>query len=228
MCSWSRAIRRPSDLGFDDGPFILPELIENEHVVQSTAAEGTLFAMTATSLDEERAERRATLEQRCSTAATLLTQAGTGVAWCHLNAEADMLESMMPGSAQISGSDSDERKEELFEAFRHGQLRLLVTKPKIAAFGMNWQHANTMTFFPDHSFEQYYQAIRRMWRFGQTRPVTVHNVTSQSLAGVTRNLRRKAEACEAMFSDMVLQMNDALRISRFREHNNSIKVPQWL
>jgi hypothetical protein len=228
MCSWARAVRKPSDLGYDDGPFVLPDLIEREYVVESPAAEGLLFAMPAASLDEERAERRATIEARCAKAAELLMEAGSGVAWCQLNAEADLLERIMPGSVQISGNDSDERKEEVFEGFRQGHIKLLVTKPKIAAFGMNWQHVNTMTFFPDHSFEQYYQAVRRMWRFGQVRPVTVHNVTSQSLAGVTRNLRRKAEACEAMFADMVAQMNDALRISRFREHTVTMRRPQWL
>lgn len=228
VCSWGRAVRRPSDLGFDDRAFVLPDLVEVEHVVESERADGALFAMPAANLAEEREERRATLRRRCERAAELLSSAESGVAWCHLNAEANLLRELIPGAEQIAGSDRDERKEELFEAFRHGQLKKLVTKPKIAAFGMNWQHANTMTFFPDHSFEQYYQAVRRMWRFGQKRPVTVHNVTSQSLAGVTKNLRRKADACEAMFEDMVLQMNDALRLSRFRDHTNRQELPSWL
>lgn len=228
MCSWSRAVRRPSDLGFDDRAFVLPDLIETEHVVESDRAEGALFAMPAANLAEEREERRATLRQRCEAAAAILSSAESGVAWCHLNAEADFLKELIPGAEQIAGSDRDERKEELFEAFRHGQLKKLVTKPKIAAFGMNWQHASTMTYFPDHSFEQYYQAVRRMWRFGQKHPVTVHNVTSQSLAGVTKNLRRKADACETMFEEMVAQMNDALRLSRFRDHMNNQEIPSWL
>lgn len=228
MCSWARAVRRPSDLGFEDRGFVLPALHEIEHVISSPAPEGALFFVPAANLSEERAERRATMRDRCERAAELLLQSDGGVAWCHLNDEADLLVDMMPGAEQISGSDSDERKEELFDAFRRGQLAHLVTKPKIAAFGMNWQHVNTMTYFADHSFEQYYQAVRRMWRFGQKRPVTVHSITTQSLSGVTRNLRRKADACEEMFDQMVAQMNDALRVNRFRNHEVRQELPSWL
>ena len=228
MCSWSRAVRRPSDLGYDDRAFVLPELRSVDHVIASKARDGDLFAMPALGLEEEREERRATIKPRCERAASILCDAPSGVAWCHLNAEADLLAEMIPGAMQISGADKDERKEELFDAFRHGQLKKLVTKPKIAALGMNWQHANTMTYFPDHSFEQYYQAVRRMWRFGQKQPVTVHNVSSQSLRDVSGNLRRKAEACEKMFEDMVAQMNDALRVKRFSEHVAQQELPSWL
>lgn len=228
LCSFARAVRKPSDLGFDDGPFVLPDLVQREHLVESAVADGSLFAMPAANMAEERAERRASLVTRCERAAELLSSADNGVAWAHLNDEADLLEAMIPGAVQVAGSDADERKEEVFEAFRRGQVAKLVTKPKIAAFGLNWQHAATMTCFPDHSFEQHYQCIRRMWRFGQTRSVTVHNVTSRSLSGVTRNLQRKAEACEIMFANMVAQMNDALRIRRFRPHEKSVELPAWL
>ena len=228
VCSWARAIRKPSDIGFADRGFVLPDLIEREHVIESPALEGSLFAMPAADIHEERRERRDTLNQRCERAAELLAEADFGVGWCHLNAEADLLTKLVPDAAQISGADSDERKEEIFEAFRHGELRHLVTKPKIAAFGMNWQHCNRMTYFADHSFEQYYQAVRRSWRCGQKRPVTIDTITTQSLAGVTRNLRRKADACDAMFAQMVRQMNDALKIRRFREHTNEQDLPAWL
>ncbi len=228
LCSWARAVRKPSDIGCDDRDFVLPKLIEREHVVESAILDGQLFAMTTTSLEEEREERRKTLPGRCEKAAELLAKSETGVAWCHLNAEADLLVEMIKGAEQISGADDDERKEELFEAFRTGQLKKLVTKPKIAAFGMNWQHCNHMTFFADHSFEQYYQAVRRMWRFGQKREVTVDMVTTQSLVGVTKNLRRKSDACEAMFTSMVAQMNDAMKLNRFREHTTQQEVPPWL
>lgn len=228
VCSWARAIRKPSDLGFADRAFVLPELIQVEHVVESARAEGALFAMPATSLAEERAERRATLRSRCERAAEILSAAEVGVSWCHLNDEGDLLTRLIPDAVQIAGTDPDERKEEVFEGFRRGQIRKLVTKPKIAAFGLNWQHANEATYFPDHSFEQHYQAVRRMWRFGQTRRVTMHNVTSQSLAGVTANLRRKAEACEAMFAELVLQMNDALQLDRLTPHVLPMEAPSWL
>lgn len=227
MCSWARAVRKPSDLGYDDGRFVLPPLVEREHVVGSMSV-GSLFALPAANMAEEREERRATLASRCETAAGLMAAAPGGVAWCHLNAEADMLERLIPGAVQVAGSDPDEKKEEAFRAFRRGEITHLVSKPKIAAFGMNWQHVHTMTYFPDHSFEQYYQALRRMWRFGQTETVTVHNVTSQSLAGTTRNLRRKAEACETMFAAMVAQMNDALRMRSQRSYSAPLEVPSWL
>jgi hypothetical protein len=228
ICSWARACRKPSDLGFDDGPFILPKLIETETVVRSGATRGTLFPMKAVTLEEQRQERRATIKPRCEAAAQALDGADYGVAWCQLNAEADLLVEMMPGSRQIAGSDDDDEKEEVFEAFRKGQLRRLVTKPKIAAFGMNWQHCNRMTYFPDHSFEQYYQSTRRLWRFGQKRDVQVHNIASESNADVSRSLRRKAVACEKMFEDMVRQMNDALALRRYRPHDMEMGVPAWL
>jgi superfamily II DNA or RNA helicase len=228
VCSWARAVRKPSDLGYDDGPFVLPSLIENEHMVESGIRPGELFAMPAANLQEERDERRATIEGRCGRAADLLAGSEPGIAWCHLNAEAEALVDMIPGAAQISGADSDERKEELFNAFRHGELLKLVTKPKIAALGLNFQHCNRMTYFADHSFEQYYQAVRRAWRFGQKRDVTVDVVTTESLMGVTKNLRRKAIAAEEMFRVMVEQMNDALALKRFHEHTNNQEIPSWL
>lgn len=228
VCSWARATRKPSDLGFADRDFVLPSLIEREHVVRSGVRDGDLFAMPASNLSEEREERRATIRDRCERAAELANAHDTSVSWCHLNAEADLLVEMIDGAEQISGADKDERKEELFNAFRHGELKRLVTKPKIAAYGLNWQHCNHMTFFADHSFEQYYQAVRRLWRFGQKRDVTVDMITTQSLMGVTKNLRRKTEASEEMFRVMVEQMHDALQLKRFHEHTSNQEIPSWL
>jgi hypothetical protein len=228
MCSWARACRKPSDLGFDDGAFVLPPMEEVEHVVQSPPTAGALFPLKAITLEEQREERKATINARCERSAELMQHSEAGVAWCQLNAEADLLVKLIPGARQISGSDKDEVKEELLEAFRTGQLTKLVTKPRIAAFGMNWQHCAHMTYFPDHSFEQYYQATRRMWRFGQKRAVRIDNVTSESNAGVSANLRRKAVACEEMFAAMVAQMNDALNVSRYREHTQKMEAPSWL
>jgi len=228
VCSWARAIRQPSDVGFDDGPFVLPPLIERDHMVKSPVLEGQLFAMPAQGLAEERAERRGSLTDRCEKAAELHAQGGAGIAWCQLNDEADLLCKLIPGAMQIAGSDRDERKIELFNAFRHGQLDKLVTKPKIMAWGANFQHANYMTMFADHSFEQYYQMVRRMWRFGQKRPVTADTITTEGLAGVTKNLKRKAAAADEMFRLMVEQMNDALGVKRFHEHTNNQDLPTWL
>lgn len=108
---------------------------------------------------------------------------------------------------QISGADSDERKEEVFDAFTNGSLRALVTKPKIGAFGLNWQHCARMSVFPSHSYEQYYQAVRRCWRFGQTRDVTVDVITTRGEADVLGNLQRKADAADRMFTALVAAMN---------------------
>lgn len=228
ICSWARACRKPSDLGFDDGAFVLPKMVERETVVVSTKTNGTLFPMKAITLEEQRIERKDTIQSRCEWAAQCLDEDDFGVAWCQLNAEADLLERLIPGAKQVSGAQSDDEKEELLTAFRLGQIKKLVTKPKIAAFGMNWQHCNQMTYFPDHSFEQYYQATRRMWRFGQKREVTVHNIVSESNADVSRNLRRKADACEAMFAGMVRQMNDALDIAHAAYGDTTTEVPKWL
>ena len=228
ICSWARACRKPSDLGFDDGAFILPKINEREHVVESPPFPGALIPMRAVSLQEQREERKATIPARCELAAQLMDHDDYGVSWCQFNAEADLLVKLIPGAEQISGADKDERKEELFEAFRKGELKKLVTKPRIAAFGMNWQHCNHMTYFPDHSFEQFYQATRRLWRFGQTREVKIDNIVSESNADVSRNLRRKAVACEAMFDQMIDQMNDALSLDRYRPHPEKTEVPSWL
>lgn len=228
VCSWARAMRRPSDLGFDDRDFILPPLNEIDHVIESDVPFGQFFAPIATGLNEEREERRSTIEVRCLAAAEILNRAESGVAWCHLNAEADALVANISGARQIKGGDPDELKEELMIAFRDGQLKKLVTKPKIGAFGLNWQHAHDMTYFPDHSAEQYYQAVRRMLRFGQKHPVNSNLVTTSGLANVTKNLKRKTAAADRMFEAVVRQMNDALRLKRFHEHTKTQELPAWL
>lgn len=230
VCSWARAIRRPSDLGFDDIRFVLPPLHENEHLVEAkTLADGMLFAMPAQGLKEQREERRRTVQERCETVAALVN--GTGqpaLVWGHLNDECDELEKMIPDAVQVSGSDSDDNKEARLEAFAEGRSRVLITKPKIGAWGLNFQHCNHVTFFPSHSFEQYYQAVRRCWRFGQKRPVTVDIVTTEGERGVMRNLQRKAEQADAMFSRLVAEMNQALHIERTNDMTKKMELPTWL
>jgi hypothetical protein len=229
VCSWARAIRKPSDLGFDDGPFVLPPLETREHVVKAaTKRPGVLFDLPAMTLEEEREERRRTIGERCGMVADLLAGDEPGVAWCHLNDEGDELARVIPGAEQVSGSDSDERKEELFEAFAAGQVRVLVTKPQIAGFGLNWQHCSRTTFFPSHSFEQWYQAVRRFYRFGQTKRVRVEVVASEGEAGVLGNLKSKADAADAMFAGLVDLMNDQLRIERAESFPVSERLPSWL
>lgn len=229
MCSWARAIRKPSDLGFDDGRFILPPLTVNKTIVNaSRPTGGRLFVTPAKGLSEQRQERRHTINARCECAAGKVEGKDPAVVWCHLNPEGDLLTKLIPGAVQVSGRDSDDEKEEKFLAFQSGEARVLVTKPKIGALGLNWQHCNRMTFFPSHSFEQWYQAIRRCWRFGQTRPVTVDVVTTEGESDVMENLQRKADAAERMFAMLVAEMGSELSVRRDVSYPNPVKVPQWL
>lgn len=230
VCSWARAIRKPSDLGFDDGPFILPKLTEREHVVKArTLAAGNLFSLPAAGLREQREERRRTIEERCEKVAELVADTKKpAVCWCHLNDEGDRLSEIIDDADQVSGGDCDEAKEEKFIAFQTGQLRVLVIKPKIGAWGLNWQHCHHMTFFPSHSYEQYYQGVRRCWRFGQKNPVTVDIVTTEGEQEVKKNLQRKAAAADRMFSALVAHMTDALKIDRSKYEGKKTEVPSWL
>lgn len=229
VCSWARALRRPSDLGFSDEGFALPPLEEREHTVTSrTLPEGMLFSMPAVTLQEQREERRRTIRERCEKVAELVTHAEPAMAWCHLNEEADLLERLIPDAVQVSGADSDDAKEEKLTAFAAGKIRVLVTKPRIGAWGLNFQHCAHTTVFPSHSFEQYYQAVRRFWRFGQKRPVRVDLVTTEGERGVLANLRRKGAQADAMFSRLVAHMNEALGVERDQRFHQTERVPAWL
>lgn len=230
VCSWGRALRKPSDLGFDDSRFVLPPLIEREHLVEArTIPDGMLFALPAAGLKEQREERRRSLEERCEQVARLVN--GTGqpaLVWCHMNDEGDTLEEMIPDALQVSGSDSDDAKEERLMAFADGKARVLITKPKIGAWGLNFQHCNHVTFFPSHSFEQYYQGVRRCWRFGQERPVTVDIVTTEGERGVLKNLQRKAANADRMFSNLVNERNAAMAVNRAPAFTKQEEIPAWL
>jgi len=229
VCSWARSVRRPSDLGYEDDGFLLPPLDHRQHIVEArTRPEGTLFEFPALGIHEEREEQRRTITERCETVAGLLSDATSAVAWCHLNAEGDLLTKLIPGAVQVSGADDPDAKEEALIAFGRGDIRVLVTKPKIGAWGLNWQHAHRMTFFPSHSYEQYYQAVRRMWRFGQKEPVTVDIVTTEGGRNALDNLQRKADQADRMFDALVLHMGEALHIDRTRGYTTPVEVPAWL
>lgn len=230
VCSWARAVRRPSDIGFDDSRFVLPPLIESEHLVEARElAEGMLFALPAAGLDEQREETRRTIKERCERVADLVNDTGEpAIVWCQLNDEGSVLEKLIPDAVQVSGSDSDDRKEDRLTAFADGRARVLITKPKIGAWGLNFQHCNRITFFPSHSFEQYYQAVRRCWRFGQKRPVHVDVVTTEGGMGVMKNLQRKSTQADQMFTRLVGEMNSAMAIERNRAGERSMEIPQWL
>jgi len=229
VCSWARAVRKPSDLGFDDKEFTLPPLNMSEHLVEANSiAEGYLFSLPAVGLQEQREERRRTIEERCERLASLTKTGQPVLVWCHLNDEGDLLEKLIPDAIQVSGADSDEKKEEKLLSFANGQSRVLITKHKIGAWGLNFQHCNHVVEFPSHSFEQHYQGIRRCWRFGQKRPVNVDIVTTEGERGVLKNLQRKATQAEDMFANLVAEMNSSMAIARASSFTTKQEVPSWL
>ena len=149
------------------------------------------------------------------------------MSWCHLNDESATLTKLIPGAVEVSGADSPESKEEKLIAFTNGEIRALVTKPKIGAWGLNWQHCHRMTYFPSHSYEQWYQAVRRCWRFGQTQDVIVDVIATEGGRNVLANLERKSTQADEMFSQLVAHMNQARDIE-IRNYDQEIEVPTWL
>lgn len=230
VSSWARAIRRPSDYGFDDDGFALPPLTERDHVIQATRPrDDMLFNLPAVTLPEQRDERRRTIPERCAKVAELVEHSDQALVWCHLNDEGDRLADSIDGAVQVSGSDPDEAKEERLLAFARGEIRVLVTKPKIGAWGLNLQKCAHITFFPSHSYEQYYQGVRRCWRFGQTRPVTVDVVATDGEIRVVENLKAKARQAERMFDALMGHMTQALTIERASyDATKAPEIPAWL
>lgn len=230
ICTWARAMRRPEDLGFNGDKYKLPELITVEHIIQSrTRNPDFLFDMPAIGLDEQRKERRRTINERCEKAAELINKTGApAVAWCHLNEEGHLLEKLIPDAVEVEGSDSDEYKEDTLNAFSTGKIRVIVSKPVLAGFGLNWQHCALQTFFPSHSFEQWYQCVRRCWRFGQKTSVCVHVIASEGENGVLSNMMRKAAQADEMFSKLVELMNRELKVEKNINHSKQQEIPSWL
>lgn len=228
VSSWARACRMPSDLGYANDGFVLPSLTECDHVIAAPPPPGMLFSVPAFGLAEEREERKRTLIERCEFAAQLVDHDQPAVIWCHTNAEGDTLERLIPDAAQIAGRTPDDRKIELYDAFAAGRQRVLVIKPKIGAWGLNWQHCAHVVTFASHSYEQHYQSVRRCWRFGQKRPVIVDVIATEGEARVLANMRSKADRAALMFDQLVAQMNDAATINRTNDYTNTPQVPKWL
>jgi hypothetical protein len=229
VASWARACRRPSDLGdFADAGFVLPPLERRDHtVVPRRPTEGFLFTVPAFGLNQERAERRRTLDERSELVAGLTNDSDSAVVWCHLNAEGDRLEREIPGAVQVKGSQNTDRKEELILAFLEGQARVLVTKPKIAGLGLNLQHCAHVVTFVTHSYEQFYQCVRRCWRFGQRRPVTLDVIATEGEVNVRKNMDRKEALASQMFDSIIRHMNDVLSPAAATQ-TLSVEVPSWL
>jgi len=229
VASWAIACRKPSDLGFSDEGYLLPDLIEQDHIITpDSPPDGFLFNIPAIGLQGERDERKRTLTQRCEYAASLVDGGDAAVIWCHANAEGDMLEEIVPNARQIAGRTPDDEKIELYEAFACGELKKLVIKPKIGAWGLNWQHCNNVVTFASHSYEQHYQAVRRCYRFGQKRPVSVHVIATEGEVRVLGNMRKKAAKAEAMFTELVAAMNQSTKIETEDIYTKKVEVPAWL
>lgn len=239
VASWGALVRSPADLGHDASAYELPPLHVHQHTVETehNPLHG-LFHMEAQTLMERRDARRGSLLERVRACAQQVNaDRQPWVVWCDLNAEGDALTAAIDGAVQIAGADDTEVKERRLHDFAHGKIRVLVSKPSICGFGLNWQHCARMAFVGvTDSFEAYYQAVRRCWRFGQTRPVDVHVFASQQEGAVVANLRRKESDARAMAESMAAETMDAVReniIGRAKETNiynpsARIRVPQFL
>lgn len=213
MASWAVMLRQPSDLSYPNDGYNLPPLRQQLHTVaidyEPSIDTGLLFPMEARTMQERLAARRDSIEERVALAASITPVDRPFVWWCHLNSEAEQLAKAIPGAVNLTGSDSDEEKERKIADFLNGRARVLISKPSICGFGLNFQHcADTGFVGLNDSFEQIYQAIRRFWRFGQTKPVNVHFIASEMGGAVVANLRRKEADAEHMADQMVAHMAD--------------------
>jgi superfamily II DNA/RNA helicase len=217
-------------MGFEDNGFKLPALTVRGHVVKcQTIRPGYLFDIPAVGLAEQRSDLRRSIGERCEMAAELVNAHDKpAVVWCNLNEEGNRMAKLIRGAVEVAGSDTEEHKERTFTDFIGGKVRVLVTKPTIAGFGLNLQHCAHMTFFPSHSYEQYYQAVRRCWRFGQKSPVTVDMITTEGQANVLANLERKAEQASKMFDQLVGMMWRELKIEKRNVYTKAEQIPDWL
>lgn len=236
MASWAVMLRKPSDLGYSDEGYDLPPLTYVPHTVEAEwqpSVGGSLFPERAVTLQQRISARRDTVEARCALAASITPIDRPFVWWCNLNAESAVLAKAIPGAIETRGSDSDTVKESKLRAFSEGRIRVLVTKPGVAGFGMNWQHcADTGFVGLNDSFEQFYQAVRRFWRFGQARPVTAHVIASELEGATVANIRRKEADADRMAAAMVRHMADlsseAVRGSRRDRPDYDPQVPMRL
>lgn len=213
MASWAVAIRRPSDLGYDDDGYILPGLRITPHLLPvDLEAEGQLFATDLGGVGGRAKVRRETLQARCERVAELVAKEPDEpwLLWCGLNDEADTLTRLIPGAVNVHGSMTPEEKADALLAFTDGRIRYLVTKPSLAGFGMNWQHCARMAFVGlSDSWEAYFQCIRRCYRYGQPRVVDAHIVLSELEGQIAANVNRKERAAEQMITDLVAEMRRA-------------------
>lgn len=243
MASWSVMLSNPSDLGYDGSKYNLPELHQIQHTVgakyEANIETGLLFPLEAQSVSERLCARRATIEDRVNKAAEIVAEKphDAWVVWCNLNDESAMLADKIPGAIEIVGSMYEDKKEDILEQFANGNIRVLISKPSLTGFGMNWQHCNNTCFVGlNDSFEQVFQAIRRFWRFGQTKEVYAHFIASELEGAVVANIKRKEMQCEHMMRQMVKHMADlnavnirgAARDTLTYIPTQKVEIPSWI
>jgi len=224
--SWSIMIKRPSDLGYCDDRYELPELITNTHVVRNedvwiAGNQGSLFAQPAKTMTEVRNEQKSTVRERCESAIGLAS-GKTSVYWCNRNDESALLNELDSDAVEILGSMTLDKKEDVLIAFANGDIPRIITKARMTSMGLNWQHCNHTVFFPTWSYEQYYQAIRRFWRFGQTSDVICDIVISEGQERVVTTLDQKKNKAIELYDNLVLNVNGDFDISK-KEFNKTIK-----
>ncbi len=239
LATWSVCIKRPSDLGFDDTGYNLPELRQHEILVETDKRlSEALIKEPAKTLSERNEARRITVDERVAVCADLVNKSsGPFIVWCHRNDESEKLRALIPDSVEVTGSDKLAIKEERIMAFTEGKARVIISKPSITGFGMNWQHCAQMAFVGlNDSFESLYQAIRRCYRFGQTKPVDVYMISADLEGAVLENLKEKERKNEEMAEMMVKLMQDFSRREVTASKNerlayspeNHLKLPEWL
>lgn len=241
VAGWGAVLRDPSELGHDGTLYQLPPLRMHEHVIEvehDPRVTGTLFADDARTLSEQRAVRRATIAQRVDLARELVGDDEPAIVWCELNDESNAAAKAIEGAVQVAGSDTPDTKSARLLGFAGGLHRVMVTKPSVAGFGLNWQHCSRMVFVgASHSYEQTYQAIRRCWRFGQTKPVDVHVIRASTDRAVVENYRRKEADAARMSAEMSEHVMDSVRAEVIghsaREWNPyepavKLRVPEWI
>ena len=237
IASWAMVVKNPEDLGYDGSKYKLPKLNIKTHFVESPNTQNMFITLPAQTLDERREARKESLQDRVAKAAEIAQDTDNCLIWCDYNDESTALTKAISGAVEVKGADKPEHKENALIGFATGDVKYLVTKPKIAGFGMNWQNCHDMIFCGlSDSYERFYQAIRRCYRFGQTEEVNVHVIISEREISVLENIKRKEEQAQKMSSSMVALTSEILRNEIKNTTRNvitynpkqEIEIPNWL
>jgi hypothetical protein len=228
---WAMMVKMPSDIGYSDDRYHLPKLIVNKHIVENKSVlehDGQIgmFVKEAKTFQEIRHEQKMTIAERCEKSVDLASDK-TSVYWCNLNEESSLLKELDPTAEEIRGSMSISKKEDILMNFAEGNIERIITKAKMTGMGLNWQHCSHSVFFPTYSYEQYYQAVRRFWRFGQTQDVTIDMVTSAGQKRVLKALNQKMEKAIQLYESLTQAVNENF-IDTKKEYNQEVKKPLFI